>query len=356
MVLLRTGPAPSDRPTRTLPVVAVRPLADDAVAIALAQPSPPLRYRAGQYVAVTVELSGVRHTRNYSLASVPGDPVLEIGVRRTPGGLVSTHLTRGVRPADRLEVSGPHGRFTLDHPPPRRLVLAGGGSGIVPLLALARAALAVHPDVRVGLVHADRRPGTVMYAAALDDLVRRYGHRFRLVRLLETGGTGAALRGRLDAANAPELLGPLLGPPDARAATTAYLCGPHGFTAAATAALTDLGLPAARIRTESFTPPAPPAAPPGTPVRPLVATVERPGEPPQRIPLGPGRTLLRSATAAGLDWPASCLVGDCGECRVRLLDGRVEMTSVEGLTEDEEAAGDVLPCVAHPLTDLTVAR
>ena len=70
----------------------------------------------------------------------------------------------------------------------------------------------------------------------------------------------------------------------------------------------------------------------------------------------PEQPLLVSLEQGGIDWPSSCRNGSCRTCITMLEQGQVRY-SVEwpGLTPEEKAEGWVLPCVAHPLGDVTLA-
>jgi len=80
-----------------------------------------------------------------------------------------------------------------------------------------------------------------------------------------------------------------------------------------------------------------------------------PGDAPVQVPVLPGQTLLQAALAQGGEWPRSCRNGTCRTCLGRLGPGRVRY-SVEwpGLSAEEKAEGCVLPCVAHPLEDVSL--
>ena len=68
------------------------------------------------------------------------------------------------------------------------------------------------------------------------------------------------------------------------------------------------------------------------------------------------QSLLLSAAAAGIDLPTSCRNGTCRTCMQRLLSGRVSYRiEWPGLLAEEKAEGWILPCVAHPETDLVIA-
>ncbi len=69
----------------------------------------------------------------------------------------------------------------------------------------------------------------------------------------------------------------------------------------------------------------------------------------------PGRTLLQSAQAAGIELPSSCRNGTCRTCICKLLDGQVRYRiEWPGVSADEKAEGWILPCVAEPVGDVTL--
>ncbi|SDM57907.1 Ferredoxin [Oryzisolibacter propanilivorax] len=70
----------------------------------------------------------------------------------------------------------------------------------------------------------------------------------------------------------------------------------------------------------------------------------------------PAQPLLHSLEQGGIDWPSSCRNGTCRTCIGVLEHGRVRYDiDWPGLSPEERAAGCVLPCVAYPESDLTLA-
>ena len=65
-------------------------------------------------------------------------------------------------------------------------------------------------------------------------------------------------------------------------------------------------------------------------------------------------SILDCASAAGLEVPFSCTSGVCGTCRAKLVEGEVRMERNFALDKNEVAAGFVLTCQAHPLTERVV--
>ena len=97
-------------------------------------------HRAGQHVDVRLTAEdGYQAQRSYSIASAPELDALELTVELVDDGEVSPYLVEEVRAGDKLEVRGPiggHFSWSVDEGGP--LLLVGGGSGLVPLMAMLR--------------------------------------------------------------------------------------------------------------------------------------------------------------------------------------------------------------------------
>ncbi len=164
--------------------------------------------------------------------------------------------------------------------------------------------------------------------------------------------------GRLSREKLGEFLGSLVDP---ESIDHAFVCGPHGVNDQAEAALLDAGVDADRIHIERFGVPDENAA--------TRAAVHAPREgdaADARIVVirdGVSREIeyhawqgnvLEAAAAAGLEVPFSCRSGVCCTCRAKLLEGEVRMARNFALEKHEVAAGFVLTCQAHPLTERIV--
>lgn len=200
----------------------------------------PVAHLAGQHYVIRLTApDGYTASRSYSVASAPdGSPELDFTVERLEGGEVSTFLHDVVEPGDELEVRGPLGGwFVWEGASPALLV--GGGSGVVPLMAMLRLARCRGRNDLVRLLVSVRSPDDLLYAAELPgpDATVIYTRR---------GLPGEARPpGRLMSADLPPGQGPDV---------DAYVCGSAGFADAATDLLIAAGVPAARIRVERFGP------------------------------------------------------------------------------------------------------
>ena len=125
-------------------------------------------HRAGQHYVVRLTApDGYTASRSYSVASAPdGTAEIELTVERLEDGEVSMFLHDVVEVGDELEVRGPiGGYFVWDGAEPA--LLLGGGSGIVPLMAMVRLAPRHGRDDLVHLVVSVRSPENLYYAAEL---------------------------------------------------------------------------------------------------------------------------------------------------------------------------------------------
>jgi ferredoxin-NADP reductase len=222
-------------PWQDATVTARRRETASAVTISL-RPSAPLGHLAGQHVVVRLTApDGYTAARSYSIATPPGDDdTIDITVERLPEGEVSTFLHDDLLVGDELEIRGPIGNwFTWDADTPALLV--GGGSGVVPLMAMLRHARRTgYGQVRM-LV-------SVRTAAELYYLAELPGPEVTVIHTRDASAGGRAA-GRLVAEDVRPLLLP---------GATAYVCGSSGFADAAAALAMDGGVPAERIRIERF--------------------------------------------------------------------------------------------------------
>ncbi|WP_375431979.1 FAD-binding oxidoreductase [uncultured Friedmanniella sp.] len=190
----------------------------------------------GQHVVVRLTAEdGYTASRSYSIASAPSDPLLELFVEELAEGEVSPYLAGAVEAGDELEVRGPIGGwFVWDGRTPA--VGIGGGSGVVPLVAMLRHGRDLGTSDRLRLAVAARTLATLPYAAELTAA----GAVTALSR--EVSPTGRAA-GRLN----PAAIAPLVNP-DA----TYFICGSAAFAAGASDLLTGLGVDPASVRVERF--------------------------------------------------------------------------------------------------------
>jgi ferredoxin-NADP reductase len=355
----RSGGGGGIIPARPLRVVRVVRETPDAVTLVLEDPSgAPVTFLPGQFFTVIVTVDGVSLRRAYSASCAPGAEGasrVSLTIKRVEGGKVSHFLNDHMKPGMELEVLGPSGSFT---PEPsaggaRHLVLLAGGSGITPLISIARTVLATEPATSVSLIYGNRREQDILFREALDALARQYEGRFRLRYVLSEppegwrGGVGILNRYVVED-EISALPGMDAGP------ATWFICGPDRMMGEARAALRSWGVKPERIREERFTQPHLRASAPATSVQaPQPVEFHLRGTS-RSVTVGPGMSMLEAGIAAGLPLRYSCTMGGCGTCRVKLREGQVAMEEPNCLMPEEREQGQVLACISRPVTPVVV--
>lgn len=297
-------------------------------------------YRAGQYCTFRVRVDGEDLYRSYSMSSAPEtDTEVMTTVKRVPGGKVSNWLLDHVVEGDHVELTRPAGKFCLSATPSPLLGFSGG-SGITPILSLAKSALAT-TDRTVRLLCADRDPASAIFETALAGLVENYPGRLSVVRHFDDE------RGLLDAAGVRDFVGDRVGADN-------YVCGPEGFMALVQSALPGPG----RVFIEHFDiekdseqsdhGDARPSGSAGEAGGTVTIVLDRKKV---SVPRSSDETLLESARRAGLSPPFSCEAGNCGTCMAMLTEGHATMRVNDVLDDDEVADGYVLTCQGVPDTE-----
>jgi ferredoxin-NADP reductase len=200
-------------------------------------------HRAGQHLDVRLTAEdGYQAQRSYSIASAPGDGVA-LTIERLDDGEVSPYLVDEAREGDQVEVRGPIGGFFVwDGDDPKPVLLVAGGSGVVPLIAMARHRARIGSETPMRLVYSSRTWDDVIFRDELETLGLDVVH--TLTREQPTGWTGYSRR--IDS----ELLSEVAWP--ASKSPRVYVCGSTRFVDAAADGLLELGYEPAWIRTERF--------------------------------------------------------------------------------------------------------
>ncbi|MBV8790081.1 MAG: ferredoxin reductase [Mycobacterium sp.] len=280
--------------------------------------------KAGQYVNLTIDIDGRRHTRCYSPANAEGTPNLELTIGRHDGGLVSNYLYERARRGMIVGLAGVGGDFVLPEARPQRILFVSGGSGITPVLAMLRTLLAQGHRGDIAFVHYARTPEEACYR---DELAVLPG-----VRVLHgyTRSDAGDLVGRFGA----EHLAAAMPAPDA-----VFVCGPTPLVDAVRTHCDN-------VYTESFVPPAfeAPANPSGGRIAFADSGIDA---------VDDGRPLLEQAESAGLTPENGCRMGICHTCTRRKTAGTVRnlVTGAVSTAPDE----DIQICVSVPVGDVDLS-
>ena len=346
-----------------LRVKSITPDTDEAVIVSFDVPTAlqsDFQFTQGQHLTLRTELNGQEQRRSYSICSGVDDGDLRIGVRHVTGGAMSSWLNQSLKTGDAIDVLPPEGRFfvAIDPSQARHYLGIAGGSGITPILAIMKTVLAREPLSQFTLIYGNRRQASTMFKEELEDLKNRYLTRLTLHTVFSQEHMDSPLySGRLTQAKLAEFLGALIQP---QQLDHVFVCGPHGFNDEADAALLAAGVQAEHIHIERF---GVPVDATGITAKPTAQAGDAPQAIVQIIRDGVSREIefrtehgnvLDAAAAAGLEVPYSCKSGVCCTCRAKLIEGKVRMDRNFALEPHEVAAGFVLTCQAHPLTERVV--
>ena len=362
-----------------LTVSNVRRLTKDSIEVTFAIPeelSAEYDYVAGQYVALRKEIPNAAGElqelrRSYSICAEPTGSEIKVAIKRDLGGLFSTWANENLTAGDQMDVMSPAGAFISKHrlteinDPSKidteaqdRFVAVAAGSGITPVLAIARTILAANENTRFDLIYANKAAMDVMFLEELADLKDRYPSRLALHHVLSREQRiSPLLSGRIDSEKLSTLLDTVVQAPNV---DEWFLCGPFELVQLVRDQLTGMDIPAEKVRFELFST-GEPSKPQGQIGRPVKIEEDEDsyeisftldglqGE--VKSPVRANETVLNAALRVRPDVPFACAGGVCGTCRAKVTSGTVTMAENYALEPDEVEAGYVLTCQSHPTTE-----
>lgn len=374
----------------TLEVKEVRRLTDDAIEVSFHVPAElagKFDYLPGQYVALRTTLPDEdgepkEIRRSYSICAEPrsfadGTSEIRVAIKKDLGGLFSTWANAELKAGDTLDVMSPMGAFvskhgrdgvaveqnvmnSMNHPEELageegNFVAIAAGSGITPVIAIARTLLAANPETRFDLIYANKAAMDVMFLEELADLKDKYPQRLAIHHVLSREQRIAPLlSGRIDAEKLQQLLGTALHADDV---DEWFLCGPFELVQLCRDTLAERGVKPENVRFELFTS-GKPDRPEGQAGRPVIVDESQEtykitfkldglqGE--VASPTHARESILNAALRVRPDVPFACAGGVCGTCRAKVVTGSVTMDENYALEQDELDKGYVLTCQSHP--------
>jgi ring-1,2-phenylacetyl-CoA epoxidase subunit PaaE len=238
----------------------------------------------------------------------------------------------------------------------KHYVLFGGGSGITPVMGIAKAVLADEPQSKVTLVYANRDPESVIFKSQLKDMESAHGSRFTVLLSYDKAPfTWFGLKGQLSEDKVQTIVKSKIG--GSFDTYPFYICGPGPMMEVIKKGLAGIGIPKEHINIEYF------SAPTSSEEAENVAvgsdssdeafdgkseiTMTVYGKT-HTITVDENTTILNAAMKEGIDPPYSCTVGVCTTCRAKVHSGLVHMLEREGLSDKEIEDGFVLTCQSVP--------
>jgi ferredoxin-NADP reductase len=293
--------------------------------------------RAGQFVAVGVQVNGVLLTRPYSPAGSERRAAseLELTVSTHPDGRLSRHLREHARAGGTVRLSQAQGEFVMPDRRPERVLLISGGSGITPVMAMLRTLCEEGHRGPVGFLNYARSADLALYGPELDRLAQ--ANPALRVRRGYTRGP-SALSGRFCREHLDAVCG-------AGWEGETFVCGPPSLVGAVTAVLAEGCLPPPVVETFTSPPRAPAVDPQGATGKIRFARSDRAAP-------NSGLVLLEQAEDAGLQPDHGCRMGICNTCSSRKVSGTVRnlLTGECSSSPDQ----DIRLCVSVPVGDVVL--
>lgn len=308
----------------------------------------PFEYQAGQFLTLLFDDHGQEVRRSFSFSSTPGvDALPAITIKRVPNGLVTRRLLDYTKIGDVFPILEPAGRFVINEKPtqPRHVFLIAAGSGITPVFSLLKQLLHQEPHTHITLIYSNKSVESTIFYEQIQTLHRDYSERLKVVFLW---GNVKNLRwARLNNTLLEELVRQHL-PTTARENALFYTCGPFHFMLMVQITLLTMGFDKDQIHREFYVIEAKPPTPKQYPPQPVQFSFKGIT---RTIEVNNNQTILEAGLKEGLRLPYTCRAGRCGACAALCVQGSTEMEYNEVLTDEEVSLGQVLTCMAHPLTD-----
>lgn len=333
--------------TYTLKVVEIRKETEDSLTLCFKQPGlKKVKYQAGQYLTLIFRINGRRYIRPYSFSSAPAvDSLLEVTIKRILNGVVSNHIHDTVRVGDSIEVMQPMGDFVCEDTH-GEILLWGVGSGITPLISIAKQLLTLHLDVKVNLIYGNRNCETTIFFGKIQELQKLYQKRF-LVKHFHSQfkvnpNIPSLIEGRITQAQAVKIIEEINPLPSAKH----FICGPAGLKTSVKTALKLKGFAEEQVFAEDFELVKDPKDFEDVNTQTIQLKF---GHLQTELEVVKGKSILESALDAGIELPYSCQTGNCSTCKGKLIKGEAKMI---GLTKqrDDLNVDEYLICCTHPLS------
>ncbi len=333
-----------------LTVKHIKPLTPDAVAITFSIPKELIQtydFVPGQYITIKTEIKGKELRRAYSICSSPRSDCFTIGVKKVDKGGFSDFAHTQLAVGDTLEVMTPEGRFAFRSTgQPKTIAAFAAGSGITPIMSIAKAVLESHSKSKFVLVYGNKSFKDTMFYTDLVKLELDHSDRFFVYFVTSQTQEDDSRFGRIDTAMVNYALKNKHKGTDFDAY---YLCGPETMIDLVSDTLRENDIPKDKIHFELFT---------GTEI--LDEMPERPDGKTQltvtvddevfELTMDKKERVLDAVLKQNIDAPYSCQGGVCSTCIARITEGKAEMAKNQILTDGEIAEGFILTCQAHPLT------
>ena len=313
----------------------------------------PAFFRAGQYVVIRQEIDGKLIARPVSISSGPAetlDGYIDVTVKEVENGFLSKYIIENWKEGDEVKTSGPQGLFYYEFFRDEKHVIAcSGGSGITPILSMAKAIASGDEDFRLTVLYGSRTKKDILFAEEFDEVMKATD-KVKLVNVLSDSRAKGCEHGFVTA----DLIKKYAGDE----AFSLFASGPQAMYEFLDAEAEKLGLDLKHYRKEIFGSIKEPWTLPGYPaeakdkvfsLRVIMCGDE------YDIPCNANENMLVALERAGIAGPNRCRGGICGWCRSRLVEGDVFIPELtDGRRGADKEYGYIHPCAAFALSDAVI--
>ncbi len=347
----------------TLKVKDVRRETRDCVSVAFIVPDElkeNYKFNQGQYLTLRETINGEDLRRSYSICSGINDDELRVAVKEVKLGKFSTWINQTLKAGHEMQVMTPTGQFTskLDPSQSKKYLLLAAGSGITPIISIAKSVLQTESKSEVTLLFGNRLFLSIIFRDELENLKDKYIGRFRVFHVLSGEPNEVDLfTGRLDENKLEGFAKTFI---QLDKTDEIFICGPEPMIKGVSAFMTAQDIAPEKIHFELFAMPGEYIQHPSTVIAKDIATdsskkcavtVMFDGQETNFFMPMDGTPILDAAQASGMDIPFSCKGGMCCTCRAHLSEGSAQMKVNYALEPGEVEMGYVLTCQAVPTTD-----
>jgi ring-1,2-phenylacetyl-CoA epoxidase subunit PaaE len=337
--------------TYSLKVEKLKKETEDTLTIFFKQPAlKKVKYLPGQYLTLIFRINGRRYIRPYSFSSAPGiDTTINVTVKRVPGGIVSNHILDKVQAGDIIEVMPPIGDFILPDEATikgKHIVLWGSGSGITPLLSIAKYTLHNKLADHLTLVYGNRNIESTIFNSEINELKNDFANTFSVWHFHTRAvidDNSHIVQGRID----PDKILAVLQTEGELSKTLHYICGPVGLKESVSSKLIEFGVSQDHIYTEDFEIVRDPKDFNDIFTQNII--LEKEGQS-TVLEVVKGKSILEACMDSGIEMLYSCQTGNCLLCRATLLSGSVKAIGIDTIPE-EIGQDECLLCCSFPITD-----
>ncbi len=303
-------------------------------------------FKAGQYITLKTTLNGKDIRRAYSICSSPNSNKLKVTVKAIKDGNFSVFATTKLKNGDTIEVATPEGKFILEPQPANNYLGVVAGSGITPVLAMAKTVLEKENTSTFTLIYGNKSVKDTIFYTELNELIIKYPNQFNLHFIFSKEQQPNCLFGRIDKENTNFYVKNKY--KNIRF-DAAFLCGPEEMIQLVSETLQENNIAKKNIHFELFT-----SNPKNNNL------IDIPDEKTEiTVLLDDEKTtftmdkkddILSASLHQKLAPPYSCQGGVCSSCLAKVTEGKAIMTKNNILTDDEVIEGFILTCQAHPIT------